>query len=159
MKAIFLSFIIFLSGCGLVKIELRDITPKEEARQKKESRKKEEPELKTPILLVMPVKGIPIKLQRGYFIKTPCDEFFRSVDNGKVIYAGDDIKSYKWLVMVDTGKYIAVYGKAQRLFVRKGESVKRWQPLGKVGQSGGVCGITFEIRDEEGAPVNFEFER
>lgn len=159
MKAVLLSFIIFLSGCGLVKIELRDITPKEKAQQKKELRKKEEPEFTASILVPMPVKGTSVKLQKGYFIKTSCDEFFRSVDNGKVIYAGDDIKSYRWLVMVDTGKYVAVYGKAQRLFVRKGESVKRWQSLGKVGQSGGVCGITFEIRDKEGIPVNFDFER
>ncbi|MGB9874100.1 MAG: murein hydrolase activator EnvC family protein [Hydrogenobacter sp.] len=159
MKAILLSFIIFLSGCGLVKIELRDITPKEKAQQKKEPKRKEEPEFTAPILVPMPVRGTPVKLQKGYFIKTSCDEFFRSVDNGKVIYAGDDIKSYRWLLMVDTGRYIAVYGKAQKLFVRKGESVKRWQPLGKVGQHGDACGITFEIRNNEGEPVSFEFER
>jgi len=157
MKAILLSFIIFLSGCGFIKIELRDITPKEKTQ--KETRKKEEPQIKVPITVPMPVRGTPVKLQKGYFIKTSCDEFFRSVDNGKVIYAGDDIKSYRWLLMVDTGRYIAVYGKAQKLLVKKGESVKKGQALGKVGQHGNACGITFEIRDTEGEPVSFEFER
>ncbi|MFZ8784312.1 hypothetical protein [Thermocrinis sp.] len=42
----------------------------------------------------MPVKSVPIRTQRGYFIKSSCDESFRAVEKGKVLYAGDDLKGY-----------------------------------------------------------------
>lgn len=164
MKIIFLLFLTFLSSCGLIHIELRDIsTHKETPHQPKEIPKRKEEEKESPtvsrIFVKMPVRGTPIKTKRGYFIKTSCDEFFRATEEGRVLYAGDDLKSYGWLVMVDTGRYIAVYGKAQKLFVRKGEKVRRWQVLGKVGKSTDVCGITFEVRDHDGMPINFELER
>ncbi|WP_340690908.1 M23 family metallopeptidase [Hydrogenobacter thermophilus] len=164
MKAILLFFALFFSGCGLIHIELRDITPQEKKTPKPEEkrmpkRKEEEKEHAAPLSVKMPVRGTPIKTKRGYFIKTSCDEFFRSPESGRVLYAGDDLKSYGWLVMIDTGQYIAVYGKAQKLFVRKGERVRSWQVLGKVGKQGDVCGIMLELRDKDGAPLSFELER
>lgn len=44
----------------------------------------------------------------------------------KVLYAGDDLKGYGWVVMVEQEDgYITVYTRAERVFVKKGESVKR----------------------------------
>jgi len=73
--------------------------PKEVPKPKEPARK---PEVKPPTAEVpkvrMPVKGVPIRSHRGYFIKSYCDAFFRAVEKGKVLYAGDDLKGYGWVV-------------------------------------------------------------
>jgi septal ring factor EnvC (AmiA/AmiB activator) len=132
--------------------------PKEIPKPKEPSREQEvKPPIKEILKVPMPVKGVPIKSQRGYFIKTSCDEFFRAIEKGKVLYAGDDLKSYSWVVMVEQEDgYITVYTMAERLFVKKGESVKKGQVLGKVGKQGQDCGIGFELRLKDGSPINFE---
>ncbi len=161
MKAILLLSIIFLSSCGLVHIEFRERTPQKKEkvyRQKEPTR--EEGKASESLLVRLPVKGKPVKLKRGYFIETGCDEFFRSISQGRVLYAGDELKSYSWLVIIEqVDGYMAVYGKANRLFVKKGERRKREQVLGKVGREGERCGIFFDIRNKDGIPVSFEFER
>jgi hypothetical protein len=134
--------ITFINSC--VQIEIRDRRP---------------PTVEVP-KVPMPVKGTPIRTQRGYFIKSSCDEFFRAVKRGKVLYAGDDLKGYGWVVMVEQEDgYITVYTRAERVFVKKGESVKRGQVLGKVGKQGQDCGIGFELRLKDGSPINFELVR
>jgi septal ring factor EnvC (AmiA/AmiB activator) len=61
------------------------------------------------------------------------------------------------LVMVEQEDgYITVYTRAERVFVKKGESVKKGQVLGKVGKQGQDCGIGFELRLKDSSPVNFE---
>jgi murein DD-endopeptidase MepM/ murein hydrolase activator NlpD len=161
--------ITFINSC--VQIEIRDRRPPVYKKQgtpsqpiKRVSKPKEltgEPEVKPPTVDVpkvrMPVKGVPIKSHRGYFIKSSCDEFFRAVERGKVLYAGNDLKSYGWVVIVEQENgYITVYTKAERVFVKKGESVKKGQVLGKVGKQGQDCGIGFELRLKDGSPINFE---
>jgi murein DD-endopeptidase MepM/ murein hydrolase activator NlpD len=161
--------ITFINSC--VQIEIRDRRPpvyrkqetppkppKEVPKPKEPTR---EPEVKPPTVEVpkvpMPVKGVPIRSHRGYFIKSSCDEFFRAVEKGKVLYAGDDLKGYGWVVMVEQEDgYITVYTRAERVFVKKGESVKKGQVLGKVGKQGQDCGIGFELRLKDGSPINFE---
>jgi septal ring factor EnvC (AmiA/AmiB activator) len=50
-----------------------------------------------------------------------------------VLYAGDDLKGYGWVVMVEQEDgYITVYTRAERVFVKKGESVKKSQVLGRL---------------------------
>ncbi|MFN3813531.1 MAG: peptidoglycan DD-metalloendopeptidase family protein [Aquificaceae bacterium] len=161
MKAILLLSIISLSSCGLVHIEFREKTPqKREKSAGREEQTREKGPVWEPLSVKPPVKGRPIKLRRGYFIETSCDDFFRSINQGKVLYSGDDIKSYSWLVIIEqVDGYVAVYGKANRIFVKKGERVKKEQVLGKVGREGERCGIFFDIRNKDGMPVSFEFER
>jgi septal ring factor EnvC (AmiA/AmiB activator) len=172
--------ITFINSC--VQIEIRDRRPpvyrkqetppkppKEVPKPKEPTRepevKPQEPttkqQVKPPIAEVpkvpMPVKGVPIRSHRGYFIKSSCGEFFRAVKRGKVLYAGNDLKSYGWVVIVEQEDgYITVYTRAERVFVKKGESVKKGQVLGKVGKQGQDCGIGFELRLKDGSPVNFE---
>jgi hypothetical protein len=176
-KQAIITFLLLTSINSCVQIEIRDRKPpvyrKQETPPKppKEVPKPKEPasepeakpptEVKPPTAEVpkvpMPVKGIPIKSQRGYFIKSSCDEFFRSIERGRVLYAGDDLKGYGWVVMVEQEDgYITVYTRAERVFVKKGESVKKGQVLGKVGKQGQDCGIGFELRLKDGSPINFE---
>ncbi len=165
------SFLLIASINSCVQIEIKDRRPpvyikqetppqptKEVPKPKETTRK---PEVKQPTAEVpkvpMPVKGVPIRSQRGYFIKSSCDEFFRAVERGKVLYAGDDLKGYGWVVMVEQKDgYITVYTRAERVFVKKGESVKKGQVLGKVGRQEQGCGIGFELRLKDGSPINFE---
>jgi murein DD-endopeptidase MepM/ murein hydrolase activator NlpD len=164
-------FLLITSINSCVQIEIRDKKPpvyrKQETPPKppKEAPKPKEParepEVKPPTVEVpkvpMPVKGVPIRSHRGYFIKSSCDEFFRAIERGKVLYAGDDLKGYGWVVMVEQEDgYITVYTRAEKIFVKKGESVKKGQVLGKVGKQGQDCGIGFELRLKDGSPTNFE---
>lgn len=107
----------------------------------------------------MPVKGQPSRSDRGFYIKTSCGEFFRSVSDGKVLYAGNDLKNYNWVVMVESDGFVYVYAKAGSSLVKKGERVAKGQTLGKVGQNPEGCGILFEVRNTEGKPVDFELLR
>ncbi len=183
MKPTVFLLLIFLSACSIVQIEIRDKKPQTEAKktqttqerkpitqQREESTTK--PKGETPkeaqspqplkpqggtLRVAMPVKGKVSRTERGYSIATSCDEFFRSVSDGRVLYVGDDIRNMGWVVMVDSGDgYVYVYAKAGSSLVKRGETIRRGQPLGKVGNSGGVCGILLEVRDQEGRPVNFE---
>ncbi len=163
MKPIALLLLISLSGCGLIHIEIRDRKPQEKRVETPKAQvrtapteKKEAP--RGEVLKVsMPVKGKITRSERGYFIGTSCDEFFRSVSDGRVLYAGDDIRNMGWVVMVEAEDgYVYVYAKAGSSFVKKREAVRKGQPLGKVGNSGDGCGVLFEVRDKEGKPVSFE---
>lgn len=160
MKPLSLLLLIFLSACSIVQIEIRDRKPSttHKTYTKREQPQKQELKTKnTPVLISSPVKGRAVRTERGYFIVTSCGEFFRSVSDGRVLYAGDDIKNYGWVVMVDGGDgFVYVYGYAESLLVRRGENVRKGQPLGKVGKGSDDCGILFEVRDVEGKPLSFE---
>ncbi len=167
MKPIAFLLLTFLSACGIVQIEIRDKSPQREVKKtqtpqerKPTTQQREEPTTKPQgetLRVAMPVRGKIARTERGYFITTSCDEFFRSVSNGRVLYAGNDIRNMGWVVMVDSEDgYIYVYARAGGSLVKRGETVRRGQPLGRVGNSGDSCGILFEVRDQEGRPVNFE---
>jgi len=172
--------LIYISSC--VQIEIRDKRPytprpkepprptepvkelpkepaKEVPKDKPEEQKRQIPKDEY-VKVAMPVKGTPVKAQRGYFIRTSCDEFFRSVEEGRVLYAGDDLKNYGWVIMIEQRDgYMSVYTRAENSFVKKGERVRKAQVLGKVGKQGNQCGIGFELRLQDGSPINFEFIR
>ncbi len=168
MKPLSLLFLIFLSSCGLVHIEIRDksqptrrSSPRVETKPQAEAPRKPMPETapkeRTGLKVELPVRGRLEKTERGYFIHTSCGEFFRSVSEGRVLYSGDDIKNYYWVVMVESEEgLVYVYAKGESALVKRGERVKKGQPLGKVGKYGETCGILFEVRDTEGKPLNFE---
>ena len=167
MKPIAFLLLTFLSACGIVQIEIRDKSPQREVKKtqtpqerKPTTQQREEPTTKPQgetLRVAMPVRGKIARTERGYFITTSCDEFFRSVSNGRVLYAGNDIRNMGWVVMVDSEDgYIYVYARASGSLVKRGETVRRGQPLGRVGNSGDSCGILFEVRDQEGRPINFE---
>lgn len=166
MRRLIILFLIFLNGCGIIHIEIRDKQKKPEAtqEQKQKSTYEQKPrqevkreEKPTTLKVQSPVKGKATPTDKGYYIATSCNEFFRSVSDGRVLYAGDDIKSYGWVAMIeDSNGMVYVYGKADSLLVKRGEEIKRGQPIGKVGKSSEGCGLLFEIRDQEGRPVKFE---
>jgi len=89
-------------------------------------------------------KGINIAVPEGTPVK--------AAEAGKVAYAGDDIRKYGKLVIIqhDNG-YISVYANNGELGVKKGDVVKRGQVIAKSGATGDVSSpqLHFEVRKGE----------
>ena len=117
-------------------------------------KEKEVKPLQKKPLYYMPVKG-KLKIHgSGFYIKSKCGEFVRAVEEGKVIYAGKDIGSYGWVVIVEQKDgYVSVYGKVQRPWVKAGELVKKRQIIGKVGRVKKWCGVYYEVRNKFGESI------
>jgi murein DD-endopeptidase MepM/ murein hydrolase activator NlpD len=72
-----------------------------------------------------------------------------AAENGVVAYAGNDLKGFGNLVLIrHQGGWITAYGHNDTLLVKRGDTVKRGQPIARVGSSGNVGApqLHFEIR-------------
>lgn len=75
------------------------------------------------------IDGIEIEAAEG----TP----FGAAAAGTVVYVGDELPGYGWLVLVDHGgDWLTAYAYASRIVVREGQRVTRGQTLGTVGTGG-----------------------
>ena len=84
------------------------------------------------INLVVP-EGTPVKASR----------------DGEVIYAGDELEGYGKLVLVrHPGNWVTAYAHNSELLVKRGDQVRRGQPVAKAGRTGSVSfpQVHFEIR-------------
>ncbi|KAB0681980.1 peptidoglycan DD-metalloendopeptidase family protein [Aureimonas leprariae] len=92
--------------------------------------------------------GLDISVPRGTPVK--------AAENGVVIYAGDGLKEFGNTVLVrhDNG-LVTVYGHADDLKVKRGETVKRGQEIATAGMSGDAQApmLHFEVR-KNSAPVD-----
>ncbi len=73
----------------------------------------------------------------------------RAADNGIVAYAGNELRGYGNLLLVrHAGGWISAYAHNGELLVRRGQVIKRGQPIAKVGRSGAVAApqLHFELR-------------
>ena len=110
-----------------------------------------------------PVKGEVIKgfintedeRHVGIDIKSDCNEKIVAAEDGKVIYAGDSIKTFGNLIIIrHPNRYNTVYGHVGRILVKEGQRVKKGQVIGTVGNlDNSNCGIYFEVRKNT-YPVN-----
>lgn len=72
-----------------------------------------------------------------------------AADSGTVVYAGSEVKGMGNLLLIShSGGYITAYGNNDALMVKKGDTVKKGQPIAKVGNSGGSSDthLHFEVR-------------
>ena len=75
-----------------------------------------------------------------------------SAEDGKVLYAGDDIKGYGNLVIIrHKNAIITVYAHNEKNLVKEGDDVKRGQKVATVGNTGSANGVHlhFEVRVDE----------
>jgi len=110
-----------------------------------------------------PVKGEVIKgfinteeeRHVGLDIKSDCNERIVASEDGKVIYAGDSIKTFGNLIIIrHPNRYNTVYGHVDEILVREKQRVKKGQVIGTVGRLDNKnCGIYFEVRKNT-YPVN-----
>lgn len=85
--------------------------------------------------------GINIKAARG--------DGVRAAQSGQVVYAGDAIDGYGNLILIrHTNGYVTAYAHLDKMLVKKGDTIKRGQVIGKVGSTGHVSEpqLHFEIR-------------
>ncbi len=85
----------------------------------------------------------------GINIAVPQGTPIKAAEDGVVAYAGSELKGYGNLVLVrHSNGFVTAYAHASELNVKKGESVKRGQVIGKAGQTGNVTSpqLHFEVR-------------
>ncbi len=85
----------------------------------------------------------------GINITVPHGTPIKAAEDGVVAYAGSELKGYGNLVLVrHSNGFVTAYAHASELAVKKGETVKRGQVIGKAGQTGNVTSpqLHFEVR-------------
>ena len=89
------------------------------------------------------------KANDGINVSVPEGTPIKAAEDGVVAYAGNELKGYGNLVLVrHSNGYVSAYAHASEIEVKRGDSVKRGQVLGKAGQTGDVTSpqLHFEIR-------------
>lgn len=85
--------------------------------------------------------GINIKVAEGTFV--------RAAENGVVAYAGNELKGFGNLLLVKhSDGWMTAYAHNREFLVKRGETVKRGQPMARAGKSGNAKEpqLHFEIR-------------
>jgi murein DD-endopeptidase MepM/ murein hydrolase activator NlpD len=85
----------------------------------------------------------------GINLAVPEGTPIKAAEDGVVAYAGNELKGYGNLVLVrHTNGFVTAYAHASELTVKRGDSIRRGQVIGKSGQTGNVTSpqLHFEIR-------------
>jgi murein DD-endopeptidase MepM/ murein hydrolase activator NlpD len=85
----------------------------------------------------------------GINIAAPAGTVVLAADAGTVAYAGNELRGYGNLVLIKhAGGWMTAYAHNSKLLVKRGDKVKRGQPIARVGKSGAVAEpqLHFEIR-------------
>jgi murein DD-endopeptidase MepM/ murein hydrolase activator NlpD len=137
------------------KTKTQTVTPKKIA-YKSTSRKTVSTYRKTKF--VWPVKGSVVsnfgfvgkgRKNDGINIKAALGTNIKAADKGVVAYAGNELKGFGNLVLVKhQDGYITAYAHADKIYVKKGQTVLRGEKIATVGKTGGVNTpqLHFEVR-------------
>jgi septal ring factor EnvC (AmiA/AmiB activator) len=83
-------------------------------------------------------------VRKGIDIDAPAGDAVKAVERGRVAYA-DPFAGYGNMIIVDHGeRFYTVYGHLAQLLKKKGDEVRRGEPLGRVGEGD----IYFEMRKD-----------
>jgi len=85
----------------------------------------------------------------GINVSVPEGTPIKAAEDGVVAYAGNELKGYGNLVLVrHANGFVTAYAHASELAVKKGETIKRGQVIGKAGATGNVSSpqLHFEVR-------------
>ncbi len=89
------------------------------------------------------------RLHEGIDLPAPVGTPVHAAGDGQVIYAGDGIRGYGNLVVIEhAGDLLTVYAHNSEILVREGERVVAGQRIALVGQTGRASGphLHFEVR-------------
>ena len=92
----------------------------------------------------------------GINLAVPEGTQVKAAEDGIVIYAGNELKSYGNLVLIrHNSGWVSAYAHNSKLQVKRGEAVKRGQVIALSGMSGGVTTpqVHFELR-KDATPVD-----
>ena len=85
----------------------------------------------------------------GINVSVPEGTPIKAAEDGVVAYSGNELKGYGNLVLVrHSNGFVTAYAHASELAVKKGETIKRGQVIGKAGATGNVTSpqLHFEVR-------------
>ncbi|TDJ48561.1 MAG: LysM peptidoglycan-binding domain-containing protein [Gammaproteobacteria bacterium] len=99
--------------------------------------------------------GASAKTQSGIQIGGKRGQSVRAASGGQVVYAGSGLPGYGQLLIIKhNNDYLSAYGHNDRLLVTEGATVKRGQPIARMGLGPGRRPLLhFEIR-RRGQPVD-----
>ncbi|MDR1693954.1 MAG: LysM peptidoglycan-binding domain-containing protein [Lactobacillaceae bacterium] len=92
----------------------------------------------------------------GINIKAPLGASVNAADKGVVVYAGNELKGFGNLILIKhPDGWITAYAHNDKIFVRKGQSVRKGEKVSSVGRTGGVNApqLHFEIHVNK-KPIN-----
>lgn len=103
---------------------------------------------------VWPVSGMVVREfgesgSRGIEIAGSAGKLIKAAAAGRVVYAGDGIKTYGLMVILkhDAG-FVTAYGNNRRLLVREGDTVQQGAAIAEMGAQGdGAAVLRFEMRE------------
>lgn len=85
----------------------------------------------------------------GVNISVPAGTDVHAAENGVVAYAGNELKGYGNLVLIrHENNWVSAYAHNDQILVKRGDKVKRGQPIAKAGNTGSVDHpqVHFELR-------------
>lgn len=85
----------------------------------------------------------------GINIKAPLGTTVKAADAGKVVYAGNELKGFGNLILIQHNDgWITAYAHNNKFLAKKGQFVQKGTPIAQVGSSGGVNTpqLHFEVR-------------
>ena len=113
-----------------------------------------------PIKLSWPAKGKVVEefneaKNKGIDIAGKMGEPIQAAADGKVVYAGNSLRGYGYLVIIKhDNTYLTAYAHNRTLVVKEGESVRKGQRIAEMGDSdANMVKLHFEVR-MYGKPVN-----
>jgi murein DD-endopeptidase MepM/ murein hydrolase activator NlpD len=92
----------------------------------------------------------------GINISVPQGTEVLAAESGVVAYAGNELKGYGNLILIrHDGGWVSAYAHGDELLVKRGDKVKRGQPIAKAGNTGAVDQpqVHFELR-QDSKPVD-----
>ena len=105
-------------------------------------------------ILIKYGSGDPGFFNDGINIKSSLGTAVKASNDGEIIYSGNEIPGYGNLILIKHNKnWITAYAHLEKIGKKKGDLVKRGQPIGIVGNTGNVKDIQlhFEIRKGKNA--------
>ncbi len=92
----------------------------------------------------------------GINVAVPKGTSIKAAENGVVAYAGSELEPYGNMILIrHANNWVTAYAHNDKLLVKRGDTVRRGQIIGKAGQSGNVSQpqLHFELR-KGSKPVN-----
>jgi murein DD-endopeptidase MepM/ murein hydrolase activator NlpD len=97
-----------------------------------------------------------LRVVDGIEIEAPSGAPFRAAAPGTVVYVGNQLAGYGWLVLIRHSRdYMTAYAFANSVTVREGQTVTQGQVIGQVGQTGRAASprLHFQVRHAT-KPIN-----
>ncbi len=159
---IFIGVGLLISGCA--EVEVKQTGPNKLAQLTKPIQNlipKKKPAPPPPkVNSIYPVNSKPVYVGNKVYFYTNCGAMVQAIEPGQVIYSGKTLKAYNHIVLIKTPENLVdVYTYLGRVFVAKGDTVKKGAIIGEVGIDpiDNICKLMYQTRDTDGNVLTPKF--